>query len=423
MDLVRRNAEQELREILTTARAAAVLGARQVGKSTLARLILESGLTGSYNTLDEDAFRSAALDDPDGVIRSLERPAVIDEIQRAPDLLLAIKSVLDESPDARGQFLITGSSNLLTNRQIADTLPGRVQYLDLWPFSQGEIAGVKESFVDQLLSGAVPKVRGAGIGRAAYSAPVIAGGYPEAQMLLTSRARDRFFSSYVEGVLSRDLLDLFDARTSTASFVRLLRLLSARTGGETNFSNLGGELELGHMAVKSHIGLLGQLYLTYELPAWSKNLGSRQVRSPKVYVSDSGMAAALAGIDESRFAAVDQSSISGALLETFVVMELVKQRGWAERRVDLYFYRDKQQREVDVVIEDSSGDVAAIEIKSAASPRDSDLRGLRFLRDKLGERFKVGVLLYAGAETLPFGEKIYAVPISGLWAGSGPTTA
>jgi hypothetical protein len=197
-----------------------------------------------------------------------------------------------------------------------------------------------------------------------------------------------------------------------------MRLLAARTGGETNFQNLGEQLGLKHATVKTHIAVLAEMFLVYALKPWSRNLGNRQIRSPKVYLSDSGMAAALNGFDEGRFSALDQGENAGALLETFVVMELVKQASWAPRHLELGFYRDKAQREVDVVIEDSSGDVSAVEITSSSTVRPGDLRGLNFLREKLGDRFKAGVLLYTGAATLPMGDRISAAPVSALWSPS-----
>lgn len=401
---------------MRVSRAAAVLGPRQAGKSTLAKQIQASGLVPNYYSLDRDAFRVAAVEDPDGFIAGVARPAVIDEIQRAPGLLLSIKQVLDAEPGKTGQFLVTGSSNLLANRNVIDALPGRVEYVNLWPLSQGEIAGIRETFIDQLLASRVPLVADAPVGRIAHADAIVAGGFPDAQHRVGNRARGRYFDSYVKGILERDMPDVYGARTDPAVIGQLLRLLAARTSGLVNFRRLGDQLGVNQTTAKAHVNVLSQLFLTLQLHPWSSNLGSRHVRSPKVYLTDTGLASALIGVDAERYAAPDQGEVAGILLESFVLMEIVKQRTWCNRRVNLFFYRDKQQREVDVVIEDATGDIAGVEIKASASVDRSDARGLLFLRDKTGARFKAGVVLYSGSHTIRLDDRVWAVPLQGLWS-------
>jgi predicted AAA+ superfamily ATPase len=414
--LIRRGIEAELRDILSVSRAAAIVGPRQVGKSTLAEQLQAAGLLPNYFSLDNRQTRRAALEDPDGFALALSRPAVIDEVQRAPELMLSIKQILDRDRTS-GQFLLTGSADLVTSRTIADALPGRVEYVNLWPFAQAELAGTRSSIVDSLLAGEPPRVTGAPKGRAAVAEAVVAGGFPDA-LDRTSSQRSRYFRSYVQTVLGRDLPDVGDVRVDSAKLTGLLGLLAARTGSLANYAALGRALALDDKTIKAHVGLLAQLFLLYRLRPWSANLGSRQVKTPKLFLTDSGLAAALVGADAARYSAPDQGELAGMLFETFVLMELVKQATWSTERVELFFYRDTEKREVDLVLESPAGEVVAIEVKAGASVDPSALRGLRFLRDKLGARFKLGVVVYCGEHTLPFGERVWAVPVSGLWRGT-----
>jgi predicted AAA+ superfamily ATPase len=412
---IARNIEAEIRDVLASSRVGAILGPRQAGKSTLAIDLQKSGLLTDYYTLDREPIRAAALEDPDGFMAGISKPAVIDEIQRAPDLMLAIKLVVDRD-NSRGQFLITGSANLLTFRAVADALPGRVIYVNLWPFSQGEIEGRRERLIDQLLAGRPPRLSDEPTGRPAHAERVVCGGFPNAHHL-TDRQRSRYFESYVGDVLERDLPIDVDIRAGAEKPGQLLRLLAARSGNLANFTTLADQLELDGKTVKAHVALLEELFLVYRLRPWSRNLRTRHVKTPKLLLTDTGLMSALIGVDAARYSAVDQGELAGMLLETFVTMELVKQQTWADARVQLFFYRDKEQREVDVVIESVTGDVAGVEVKAAASVGRADTRGLRFLRDKLGDRFKAGIVLYTGSTTLQIGERIWAVPLRGLWAG------
>jgi hypothetical protein len=210
-------------------------------------------------------------------------------------------------------------------------------------------------------------------------------------------------------------LELGEVRIDPSKLEQLLRLLAARTSGMVNYAALGRELSLDDKTVKAHSELLRQLFLLYRLRPFSTNLGSRQVRTPKLLLTDTGMAAALVGVDASRYSAPDQGAAAGTLFETCVLMELVKQTTWSATPVELFFYRDTDKREVDLVIESASGDIVAIEAKAAATATASDTRGLRLLRDKLGGHFKAGIIVYSGEHTLPITDRIWAVPISGLW--------
>lgn len=398
-------------EALGEARAVCLLGARQAGKSTLARAIADREHPAEYLTLDDEATRRSAREDPTGFIARISGSAVIDEVQRAPDLMLAIKERLDVS-NARGQFLLAGSANLLTLPTIADALPGRVDYVHLWPFSQGELVGRRESFIDRLFAGEAPRIVNAEVGRDAYAAQIVAGGFPDAQHR-SPRGRARFFDGYISSILGRDLQDVASVRDAE-SVNRLLRVLAARSAMLTSSRGVASELDVDHKTVAAQTHVLENLFLVSRLQPWHVNLGSRQVKTPKIYMTDTGLLTHLTNLNTDGI--VRHPELAGSVFETFVAMELARQRDWAESPPTLFHYRDKQQREVDVVLELGSGEVTGVEVKTAASVHPRDFAGLRHLRDKLGTRFKAGVVLYTGKQTLSFGERLHAVPLCGLWA-------
>jgi uncharacterized protein len=398
-------------EALREARAVCLLGARQSGKSTLARTIAERDHPAQYLTLDNDATRRAAREDPTGFIARLHGPAVIDEVQRAPDLLLAIKERLDLH-DERGQFLLAGSANILTLPTVADALPGRVDYVRLWPFSQGELAGTRESFIDRLLADEPPDVRDAPVGPGAYGERLLAGGFLDAHGR-SATGRARFFESYISTLLGRDLPEVAGVRNPGA-VEHQLRLIATRSASLLSSRAIAGEIGIDHKTVAARTRVLEDLFLLCRLQPWHVNLGSREIKTPKLYMTDTGLLTHLLNLDSARLGAADNAS--GAVFETFAAMELYRQRDWARSRPSLFHYRDKQQREVDIVLELGSGEIAGVEIKTAATVRASDFSGLRHLRDRLGKRFQSGVVLYTGQRTLSFGDRLAAVPLCGLWA-------
>jgi predicted AAA+ superfamily ATPase len=405
-----RSLRQDVVDALADSRAVAILGARQVGKSTLVAQIVSDEHPARLITLDDQPTAEAARADPVGFIADIDEPVAIDEIQRVPELLLAIKRRLD-ADNTRGQFLLTGSANLLSLPTVSDALPGRVEYLTLWPLSQGEMLGSRGRFVDELFAGRFPKLTGAPVGRRAFAAALVTGGYPEAQAR-TPRGLTRFFSSYIASIIGRDLDDVANVR-NVENIERLLFVLAARAGGLTNFHGIGRDLGLDANTVRSHTKILEDLFLVHQLKPWHVNLGNRQIKSSKTYIVDSGLLAHLVGADERRIA--EDGAVAGAMLESFVAMELLRQAEWADRPTQLFHYRDKPQREVDIVIERHDGDVVGVEVKAGATPSEADFKGLAYLREKLGARFKAGVVLHAGADTLPFGDRLAASPLSGLW--------
>ena len=409
--LVARHAQRAVEEALADTRVLVILGARQVGKSTLLEQVASiEGSRREILTLDDQAVRLAARDDPAGFVAALTTPVAVDEVQRVPELMTEIKLRVDRDRTP-GQFAITGSANLLEMKQVKESLAGRAEYLRLHPFSQGELRGRPESFVPRLVDGSFPAVTNAPVGRQAYAEILARGGYPEAQGRTANR-RARFFESYVDGIMDRDLATLGDV-ADRAVVARLLQAIGATSAAELNVERLSGSMGAPATTLRRHIELLETLFLIRRIPAWSSNLLSRSIKRPKIHITDTGLLAYLVGADEQRIE--NDLDLGGMFYESFVAMELHRQISWLDDRPQLFHFRDRDQREVDIVIEHRDGSITAVEVKSAATVHRRDLRGLTHLRDKLGSRFKAGVLLYTGANTVPFGDRLAAVPISGLW--------
>ena len=397
-------------EALHDTRVVLIAGARQAGKSKLAAEVATHDHPARFLSLDDKATRDAAIADPTGFVAGLAGPVVIDEVQRAPDLLLAIKRAVDNDPSP-GRFLLTGSASILSAPRIVESLAGRVEIVDLWPLAQSEIERTDANIVDALFSGRPPLVTGATVGRVAFVERAVRGGYPEA-LRRDGRRRQRWFDDYVRGIVERDLRDLSGAY-KLEHVPRLLRLLAAQSAGIFRAERIGRAVGLDTKTVQAYTRLLETVFLVTRVPAWRPSLGSREIQSPKVFVTDSGLLAHLLGADNTRAAEDDQ--LTGRLFESFVAMEVARHLPWAATSARLHHYRDRDE-EVDVVLESRSGAVACIECKASATVGRSDHRAMGRLRDALGERFVAGFVVYTGADTIPLGDRIWAVPVSALWA-------
>jgi predicted AAA+ superfamily ATPase len=410
--LIPRWASAAVVEAMGDTRAVFVMGPRQAGKSTLVSQYAAARSIPDVLTLDDKAVRDAAANDPAGFIAGLRRPVVLDEVQRAPDLLLAVKEAVDHDPSP-GQVLLTGSSNIHTNRRVKDALTGRMELVRLLPLAQGEIRGTPPTLVDKLFAGEPPALAGEVVGRDAFVEPVVRGGFPEAR-LRAGRRRDRWFRDYVDTTIDRELRDISDV-TKLEFVPRLLRLLAAQTAGLTNYANLADRLSLNEKTVKSYCQLLETVFLIRRLPAWRPGLAGREVHAPKTHFVDTGLLLHVLGADEGRLR--DDAQVTGKALESFVAMELVKLSTASQTDPSVYHYRFGRD-EVDVVLEARSGDVVGIEVKASATPAPKDRRGLEKLRDSAGHRFKCGIIIYSGARTVPLGDRLWAVPVAALWAAT-----
>jgi uncharacterized protein len=409
VELIDRGLTDTVVAAMQESRVVALLGARQAGKSTVARILASERLPAEYLTLDDEPVRSLAAGDPQGFVAELGRRTVIDEVQRAPELLLAIKSRVDRD-GTPGQFLLTGSANLRRIPTVADALPGRVDYLTLWPFTQGEINGRPENLLACLFAGEAPRIADAPVGRGEYAELLLAGGFPEAR-IRGAAARQRFFESYLTSIVERDVVDTSRVADPT-SVGTLLRLLATRSGSLARYDALARDAGIDGKTAKAHLAVLERLFLVRIRRPWHLNLSQRQVKAPKLYVADPGLLAALIGANARRVR--EDDGFAGALFETFVATELERQASWSPEPLSFWHYRE-DEREVDVIIERPSGEIVGVEVKASATVRARDFRGLTHLRKRLGQRLVAGVVLYAGAQTLPFGEGLWALPFNALW--------
>ncbi|TXT38284.1 MAG: ATPase [Comamonadaceae bacterium] len=382
-------------------------GPRQAGKTTLVRKVAQQGLR--YLTLDDELTLLSAREDPVGMVRSLDR-AVIDEIQRAPQLLMAIKKSVDE--DRRpGRFLLTGSANLMALPTVADSLAGRMETLSLLPLSQSEIEGVSVNWIDSVFSGCIPQASTQVVGRDLMTR-VLRGGYPAALSRSSPKRRVAWARQYLDALIQRDVRDVAGIE-KLDQLPRFLRALAQTSGQMCNYTQLGGQVGLDGKTAARYVSVFEQMYLLRRVDVWARNRLSRVVKTPKLQFIDSGLLATLLDLESDEIH--QDRTRFGHVLETFVFGELLKHTTTAEGDHQLMYYRDPDKFEVDVVIENRSGQLVGVEVKAAASLKESDLRGLKKLAGIAGDQFKMGVVLYDGTETLPLGGGLWAAPLSSLW--------
>ncbi|MGO2096765.1 MAG: ATP-binding protein [Candidatus Microbacterium stercoravium] len=410
--LVTRLVFPRLIEALSDTRIVVIQGARQVGKSTLSHQVLVDR-PGVAVTLDDPASFDFARADPTGFVeQASDKLLVIDELQRVPELVVALKAAVDR--DQRpGRFLVTGSANLLELSSTHESLAGRAEHIGLHPFSQREIESVPGSFVDLAFSPERLASHQSSSTREDYVERACRGGYPEALSRANAQRRHDWYDAYVSQIVRRDAVDISGLQRM-ADLPRLLRFIAARMGSTMVWSALANDAGMPRRTLGPYAALLETLFLTHTLPAWTMNLTSREVKQPKVFPVDSGLAAALLGATPEGLGPT--SSLTGSLLECFVVGELRRQQTWASTRTTLHHYRDSRGVEVDAILETPDGRVVGIEVKSAATVRMRDTAALRMLQEQLGDRFIAGYVLHTGSETRAVGERITAVPMDALWA-------
>jgi len=402
-----RKIRQHLLAALNDSPVVLVNGARQTGKSTL---IQDLGRDATYYTFDDPAVLAAVQADPFGFINALKGAVCLDEVQRAPGVFLAIKAAVDRDRTS-GRFLLTGSANVLLLPQIADSLAGRMEVLNLWPLAQSEIERQPLSVIDRLFDGRLPDKYH--FERQDFIVRLSRGGYPEALSRASERRREAWFDSYLHTILLRDVRDLAQIDGLT-EMPRLMQLLGARSGGLLNAAELSRSTGIPQTTLKRYLTLLETLFLVRQVPAWSSNLGKRLQKSPKLFVTDYGLMAHLQGLSESGIAS--GLGLPGNLVEGFVHAELVKHQSWSDLRTQLMHYRTSTGVEVDFVLENRRGDLIGIEVKAAATITSKDFNGLRHLRETTPQQFKRGVVFYTGEQVVPFDEHLVAVPLAMFWS-------
>ncbi len=408
-EIYSRLVEPRLIEALADTPVVLIHGPRQCGKTTLARMVGEARGY-AYFSFDDDVVLAAARQDPMGFVGDLPARAILDEIQRVPELFTALKSTVDRDRTP-GRFLLTGSANVLLVPKLADSLAGRMEILRLHPLAQTELARTPPTFLNMLFGagfkmGSRPRLGGE------LPERIVAGGYPAALGRKSAHRRAAWYRDYIETLVQRDIRDLARIRLLNA-LPRLLMLAAGQTARLLNVSDLASPFQLSRQTIRDYITLLSRLFLLEELPSWHSNRLRRLVKSPKLHIGDTGLACALLGVDAA--ALKSDRALLGQLLETFVFQELRRQASGMEDAVNFHHFRDKDGAEVDIVLEMSGQRVAGVEVKAAATVTTSDFRGLRRLKQAAAQRFAGGAVLYDGEATMPFGEGLYAVPVRCLW--------
>lgn len=403
-----RFAKEMIEEALLDTRVVLISGPRQSGKTTLAMDV--AGEKTPFLTLDDANVLRSAVDDPVGFVRGLDR-AVIDEVQRVPDLLLAIKNLVDDNKTP-GRFLLTGSANLMTIPKVADSLAGRMEVIRLLPLSQAELVGAKSNFIDRAFAGETPTAANILVG-ADLVETVLSGGYPEALGRKRWSRKQDWYHGYIDALVQRDVRDVAQI-DQLALMPKLLSVLAEHSGQLVNYSGIGAALDLNHVTTQKYVGVFESLYLVHTLQPWFTNRLKRLTKSPKLHFLDAGLLAAMRDVSPDTVA--KEKTAFGPILETFVFSELRKIASWSDQRCSFAHYRDKDKNEVDLVLENRQGQVVGIEAKSSATVSAADFSGLRKLAAACGDKFVQGMVLYDHDQIVPFGAKNFAAPISSLWS-------
>ena len=404
-----RGIQRALDEAMADTPVVCLLGSRQCGKSTLART-LDPGR--QYLTLDDANLLAAAIKDPGGFISQFPENITLDEVQRAPELLLAIKRAVDDNRRP-GRFLLTGSANLLQFPDLPDSLAGRMECLYLHPLTEAEKSRAGGEFLARWLENGLAdnRLRETSMARSTLPGRIVSGGYPEPQGRGYVRAR-QWHRQYLRAVIDRDVHDVARVRDS-AEVARLLEILSHQTANLLNTASLASDLKLDRQTVERYLTVLERIFLIRRLAPWHRNSAKRLIKTPKVHLVDSGLAASLAGISTEDW--LTKRDKFGHLLESFVLQQLIAQAGWTDPDLRFWHYRDKDQVEVDVVLTRGSK-VWGVEVKASATLHHSDGNGLRRLAAQAGSDFQSGIVFYDGSSILQLdGPKILAVPLELLW--------
>ena len=407
--LYHRFTQEILRESLQDTPVVLIHGSRQCGKTTLAQLVGRE-LGYHYITFDDDNELQAAKADPIGFIQSLPEHTTLDEIQRTPELFTAIKASVDQNRKP-GRFILTGSANVLLLPQLADSLAGRMEIIHLRPLAQTEIAGLKPTFLQQLFnanfSEATSKRNHVRLGES-LAQLICRGGYPAAITRNNAKRRNSWYRNYITTIIQRDVQDIASIRNLN-TLPKLLTLAASQTARLFNAADLASPFSISRPTIREYLTLLEQIFLIDQLQPWHSNRLSRLIKTPKMHLADTGLACSLMGVNSQTL--WQDKALLGQLLETFIYLEIRKYADWHDEELKFYHFRNKDKVEVDIIIEQGQ-QMAGIEIKAAASVTQSDFKGLNKLKDACGKQFSAGVVFYDGETILPFGDKLFAVPIS-----------
>lgn len=386
-------------------------GARQVGKSTLVEELVKKGYKAQYISFDDHAILFASSHDPFGFLDKYEGAIAIDEVQRNPEIFMAIKRIVDGRKKS-GQFLLTGSANVLTIPKVSESLAGRMILHSLFPLSQGEINGKKESFIDWAFNQKKLPTLKKSLKQNELIDLIVKGGYPRSLKAEDQRDRFEWMRSYVDTILQRDIRSLANIE-GLKDMPHILSILAERIGNLINLTDVSRITKLNKVTLGRYYTLLQMVFLITELPAWFVNRDKRLAKTPKIYLNDTGLACYFKQLNKEDL--LNNRTHIGPLLENFVVMELKKQLTWYDMAPNIYHFRTQAGQEVDVVLEGQNKKIIGIEVKSSGKIDNVDLAGLKKLKEIAGDKFVKGIVLYTGEHAIALDDDIYALPISALW--------
>lgn len=395
-----------IEEAMTDTPVILIHGSRQCGKITIAQNIgYKQGY--HYISLDDDTQREAAQVDPVGFVQSLPEKVILDEVQRVPTLFTALKLMIDSNRQP-GRFILTGSANILLLPKLADSMAGRMEIIHLRPLSQFEIYGEQPRLFEQMFNSALPinATQYQRLGESLASI-IVAGGYPAAIVRKTEKRRQHWYQDYINAMIQRDIQDITRIRNLDI-LPKLLAAAASHTAQLFNASELSSPFAISQPTAREYLALLEQIFMIERLQPWHNNRFSRLIKTPKLHLSDTGLACALLGITAQSL--WQDKALLGQLLETFIYQELKKHADWYGDDIRFYHFRDKDQSEVDIVIE-SGKRLIGIEVKLAASVSKQDFKGLIKLQTSHAAQFVSGIVFYDGSSIIPFGDKLLAVPI------------
>lgn len=407
--MFKRYLNKKIEEGLEDSPAILILGARQIGKSTFCRqLISEGSFEGISVTMDDPAVLLAAQADPMGFLIGLGKKVVIDEVQRAPELFLSIKKLIDD--DRNRRIILTGSANVMFQPKVADSLAGRIEVHRLWPLSQDEMLGKPSNFLNNLLSPQT-EFQSMKLEWDEFIQIVTIGGYPEVVKRKRESRRSKWIEDYLESILQKDIRDLANI-DGLLYMPKILSLLSTRVGSTVNMSDVARLAGIKSTSFQRYISLLEQIFLIVKIPAWTPNEEGQYVKSPKIFLNDTAILCHFKGEQEN--IRIDRTK-AGLIVENFIALELLKQLSWYDKHLKIFHFSIHKGREVDLVIEDRNRNIYGIEVKTTMTLRENDFSGLRKLAEVAGGKFKKGIVLYTGEHFLHFGNNLFAVPMENLW--------
>lgn len=408
MILYRRWQNQKLLHALKQRRVVLLTGPRQCGKTTLCRTICNDNI--EYRTLDNRNLLEAARNDPAGFIKHSKSTLIIDEIQLAPELLLAIKEHVDLD-DQKGQFLLTGSSNINSIPSVRESLAGRITNIRLRSFTQGEIAGTEPNFLDLVFSGKL-QMQQLTCSQDDVISRALIGGFPEV-IQYSEKAKRNWHQDYITSILERDLKDIVNIRRKD-SMRSLVAILAAWSSNFIDISAIGADLAINRITLESYINALETLYLIERVRPWTKTDYEIVGKKDKIFFSDTGLMSSILGWKQEliRF----DSDRIGKVVETFIFQELAAQINYYMGEYELFHYRDKQKREIDFIVERDDGMLALIEVKAGSAINAKAFRHIKYFKAHIAPQRKiVGIVLYSGEHIISYGDNMWAVPISIFW--------